>query len=161
MPSFDIVNELDRQELKNAIDQVQREVKQRYDFKGSVSNIKDDDSDLEFISDDDFKMKALIDVFQNKLVKRGLELKSFEFGKVEPAANGTVRSHVKVIEGIATEKAKELVKTIKDLKFKVQAAIQENQIRVTGKKRDDLQEVITAIKDLSYSIPLQFINFRD
>ena len=161
MPSFDIVSELDRQELTNAIDQVHREIKQRYDFKGSVSEIKTDENDLQFISDDEYKMKALIDVFQNKAVKRGLELKAFEFGKIEPAANSTAKCTVKVVEGIATEKAKELVKTIKDLKLKVQAAVQGEQVRVTGKKRDDLQEVITAIKGLDYPIPLQFVNFRD
>ena len=161
MPSFDIVSELDRQELTNAIDQVHREIKQRYDFKGSVSQIKTEGNDLHFTSDDEYKMKALIDVFQNKAVKRGLELKAFEFGKIEPAANSTAKCTVKVVEGIATEKAKELVKTIKDLKLKVQPAIQGEQVRVTGKKRDDLQEVITAIKGLDYPIPLQFVNFRD
>lgn len=161
MPSFDIVSELDRQELTNAIDQVHREIKQRYDFKGSVSEIKAEGNDLQFLSDDEYKMKALIDVFQNKAVKRGLELKAFDFGKVEPAANSTAKCTVKVVEGIASDKAKELVKTIKDLKLKVQPAIQGEQVRVTGKKRDDLQEVIAAIKALDYPIPLQFVNFRD
>jgi len=161
MPSFDIVSELDRQELTNAIDQVHREIKQRYDFKGSVSEIKTEGTDLQFISDDEYKMKALIDVFQSKAVKRGIELKAFDFGKVEPSANSTAKCTVKVVEGIATDKAKELAKTIKDMKLKVQAAIQGDQLRITGKKRDDLQEVITAIKGLDYPIPLQFVNFRD
>lgn len=161
MPSFDIVSELDRQELKNAIDQVHREIKQRYDFKGSVSEIKEEDNSLNFVSDDDFKMKALIDIFQNKALKRGLSLKAFDFGKVEAAASNTVKCSVKVVEGIATERAKELVKTIKDMKLKVQPAIQGEQVRITGKKRDDLQEVIAAVKALDYTIPLQFVNFRD
>lgn len=161
MPSFDIVNELDRQELKNALDQVQREVKQRYDFRDSKSEIKEDKENLTFISDDEFKMKALIDVFQSKAIKRGLSLKAFEYGKVEAAAGNTVRCSVKVIEGIETDRAKELVKKIKDMKLKVQAAIQGEQVRISGKKRDDLQEVITAIKTLDYAIPLQYVNFRD
>ncbi len=161
MPSFDIVSELDRQELKNAVDQVLREVKQRYDFKGSKSEIKDDNGSLVFVSDDDFKMKALIDIFQSKAVKRGLDLKSFDYGKVEAAAGDTVRCAVKVVEGIDKEKAKDLVKKIKDLKMKVQPSIQDEQVRITGKKRDDLQEVITAVKDFDYVIPLQFVNFRD
>ncbi len=161
MPSFDIVSELDRQELKNAVDQVIREVKQRYDFKGSKSEIKEENDNLTFISDDDFKMKALIDIFQSKAVKRGLDLKAFDYGKIEPAAGDTVRCSVKVVEGIEKEKAKDLVKKIKDMKLKVQAAIQENQVRVTGKKRDDLQDVIAAVKGLDFAIPLQFENFRD
>jgi uncharacterized protein YajQ (UPF0234 family) len=161
MPSFDIVSELDRQELKNAVDQVLREVKQRYDFKGSKSEIKEENENLTFVSDDDFKMRALIDIFQSKAVKRDLDLKSFDYGKVESAAGDTVRCTVKVIEGIDKEKAKDLVKKIKDKKLKVQASIQDEQVRITGKKRDDLQEVITAIKALDYEIPLQFVNFRD
>jgi cyclic-di-GMP-binding protein len=161
MPSFDLVCELDRQELKNALDQVQREIKQRYDFRDSKSSIKEEGDTLLFISDDDFRMTALIDVFQNKVIKRSLSLKSFEFGKIEPGAGDTVKSTVKLVEGIDKEKAKDLVKKIKDLKLKVQAAIQDNQIRVTGKKRDDLQEVIAAIKGFDYPLPLNFENFRD
>ncbi len=161
MPSFDIVSEINRQELKNAIDQVHREIKQRFDFKGSRSTIKEEKDHLMFISDDEFKMKALIDVFQTKAVRRGLSLKAFDYGKIEPAAGNTVRCVVKVIDGIDMDRARELVKKIKDLKIKVQAAIQESQVRVSGKKRDDLQEVIAAIKALDYPIPLQFINYRD
>ena len=161
MPSFDIVSELDRQELKNAVDQVLREVKQRYDFKGSKSAIKEENGGLVFVSDDDFKMKALIDIFQTKAVKRELDLKAFDYGKVEPAAGDTVRCAVKVVEGIDKEKAKDLVKKIKDMKLKVQASIQETQVRVTAKKRDDLQEVIAAVKGFDFAIPLQFENFRD
>lgn len=161
MPSFDIVSELNRQELKNAVDQVHREIKQRYDFKGSKSEIKEEKDHLIFISDNEYKMKSLIDVFQTKAVKRGLNLKAFDYGKVEPAAGDTVRCHVKIIQGIDTDRARELVKKIKSLKLKVQAAIQEQQVRVSGKKRDDLQAVITAIKELDYPIPLQFVNYRD
>ncbi|MFH1829369.1 MAG: YajQ family cyclic di-GMP-binding protein [Pseudomonadota bacterium] len=161
MPSFDIVSELNRQELKNAIDQVHREIKQRFDFKGSRSEIKEEKDHLMFISDDEFKMKALVDIFQTKAARRGLNLKAFDYGKVEPAAGNTVRCMVKVVEGIDMDKARELVKKIKDLKIKVQAAIQESQVRVSGKKRDDLQEVIAVIKALDYPIPLQFVNYRD
>ncbi len=161
MPSFDIVSELNRQELKNALDQVHREIRQRFDFKGSKSEIKEEKEHLTFISDDEFKMRALIDVFQTKAVKRGLSLRAFDYGKVEPAAGGSVRCVVKVVEGIDVDKARELVKKIKGLKFKVQAAIQEKQVRISGKKRDDLQEVISAIKELDYPIPLQFVNYRD
>lgn len=161
MPSFDIVSEINRQEVKNAIDQVHREIKQRFDFKGSRSTIKEEKDHLMFISDDEFKMKALIDVFQTKAVRRGLSLKAFDYGKIEPAAGNTVRCVVKVVDGIDMDRARELVKKIKDLKIKVQAAIQESQVRVSGKKRDDLQEVIAAIKALDYPIPLQFVNYRD
>ncbi len=161
MPSFDIVNELDHQELKNAIDQTLREMKNRYDFKGCTVEIKQEEGKLHFLSDDDYKVGALYENFQQKAAKRGLPLKTFQMGKIEPASSGKAKCDAKVVEGIATEQAKEIVKMIKTMKLKVQAAIQEDSLRITGKKRDDLQTVIEAVKEADYPTPLQFTNFRD
>lgn len=161
MPFFDIVNQLDHQELKNAIDQTLREIHNRYDFKGCTAEIKEEDNKLHFLSDDDYKVQALFDCFQQKVAKRGLSLKAFRIGKIEPAAGGKAKCDVKIIEGIATDQAKEIVKMIKEMKLKVQAAVQGEQLRVTGKKRDALQEVIAAVKEKDYPLPLQFVNFRD
>ncbi|MBI5893476.1 MAG: YajQ family cyclic di-GMP-binding protein [Deltaproteobacteria bacterium] len=162
MPSFDIVSKVDEQEIDNAVNQAIKEISQRYDFKGSKSEIKwEKKEEIIVIGDDDFKLKAVIDVLQGKLVKRGVSLKALEYGKVEDASGGLKRQIIKIRQGIPTEKAKEIVKIIKDSGIKVQSQIQEEQVRVTGKKRDDLQEVIQMFKGKDIDINLQFMNMRD
>lgn len=162
MPSFDIVSKVDEQEIDNAVNQAIKEISQRYDFKGSKSEIKwEKKEEIIVIGDDDFKLKAVIDVLQGKLVKRGVSLKALEYGKVEDASGGLKRQVIKIRQGIPTEKAKEIVKIIKDSGIKVQSQIQDEQVRVTGKKRDDLQEVIQMLKTKDLDINLQFVNMRD
>lgn len=162
MPSFDIVSKVDEQEIDNAVNQAIKEISQRYDFKGSKSEIKwEKKEEITVIGDDDYKLKTVIDLLQGKLVKRGVSLKAFEYGKIEDAAGGLKRQVIKIRQGIPTEKAKEIVKTIKDSVIKVQSQIQDEQVRVTGKKRDDLQEVIQMFKGKELDINLQFVNMRD
>ena len=161
MPSFDVIAQIDEQEVKNAINISFKEIVNRYDFKGSKTEIKLETDGIHIVSDDDYKMKATIDILQTKAVKRGLPLKGFDFGKVEPAAGGLVKCQVKLINGIPDDKAKEMVKSIKATNIKVQAQIQGDQLRISGKKRDDLQAVITHLKGLDLPLPLQFVNFRD
>jgi len=161
MPSFDIVSEINMQEVDNAVNNARKEVVTRYDFKHSKSEIQLEKDHLQLISDDDYKMKALTDILQTKLIKRGVDLKSLDMGKVEAGAGGLVKCRVGLVQGIATEKAKEIVRMIKDSKFKVTAQIQENQVRVSGKSRDELQTVMAAVRGKDFGIPLQFTNFRD
>ena len=161
MPSFDIVNEIDFAEIDNALNQANRELTQRFDFKGSNTTIERKDKEIMVNSADDYKVQAAVDVLQAKLAKRSVSLKSLELGRVEPAGGGRAKQNIKVVEGIDKDKAKELVKKIKDSKLKVQASIQGESVRVTGKKRDDLQDVIALLKGLDFSLPLQFNNFRD
>ncbi len=161
MPSFDIVSQVNTQEVDNAVNQAVKEIATRYDFKGSKSKITQDKEGLHILSDDEFKMNAVVDILKGKLIKRGIDLKSIEFGKIEPGPDGLTKCLAKIIAGIDQEKAKELVKIIKGLNLKVQPAIQADQVRVTGKQRDDLQVAIQAIKTLNFSIPLQFSNFRE
>ena len=161
MPSFDIVSEVDPQEIENAMNQALKEISTRYDFKGSKSKITKDKEGIHLLSDDEFKMKAVVDILQSKFIKRSLNLKSFDFGKVEPGPDGLVKCQVKIVSGIVQEKAKELVKLVKDTKIKVQASIQGETIRVSGGKKDDLQSVMGHLRGSNFSIPLQFTNFRD
>lgn len=162
MPSFDIVSKVDEQEIDNAVNQAIKEISQRYDFKGSKSEIKwEKKEEITVIGDDDYKLKTVIDLLQGKLVKRGVSLKAFEYGKIEDAAGGLKRQVITIRQGIPTEKAKEIVKIIKDSGMKVQSQIQDEQVRVTGKKRDDLQEVIQMLKTKELDINLQFVNMRD
>jgi len=158
--SFDIVSDVNLMEVSNAVQQAMKEIRQRFDFKGSVSDIALAEEILTLQSDDESRLKAVIDVLTGKLVKRGVSLKALEYGKVEPAAKGSVRQVVTIRKGIASEKAKEIVKFIKGTGVKVQAQIQEDQVRVTGKKRDDLQAVIQAVKGRDFGIDLQFSNYR-
>ena len=158
--SFDVVSEVDMMEVSNAVQQAMKEIRQRFDFKGSVSDITLEAETLTLHSDDESRLKAVIDVLTTKLVKRGVSLKSLEYGKIEPAAKGTVRQVVTIQRGIPTEKAKEIVKFIKGTGIRVQAAIQENQVRVSGKNRDDLQAVIGALKGRDFGLDLQFTNYR-
>ncbi|MBI5682536.1 MAG: YajQ family cyclic di-GMP-binding protein [Deltaproteobacteria bacterium] len=162
MPSFDIVSKVDTQEVDNAVHQAVKEISQRYDFKGSKSEIRwEKKGEIIVIGDDDYKLMAVIDVLQGKMVKRGVSLKALEYGKIEDASGGLKRQVIKIRQGIPTEKAKEIVKIIKDGDIKVQPQIQDEQVRVTGKKRDDLQAVIQMLKAKDMEINLQFVNMRD
>ncbi|MBI1909348.1 MAG: YajQ family cyclic di-GMP-binding protein [Deltaproteobacteria bacterium] len=161
MPSFDIVSEINRQEVDNAVNQTRKEIITRYDFKGSKSEINLDKDEIHLLSDDDYKMKALIDILQNKSVKRGISLKSFEVGKIEPAGGQSLKCTIKLVNGIDTDRARELVRKIKELELKVQPSIDGDKVRISGKKRDDLQGVIQTVRGFDFPIPLQFINFRD
>lgn len=161
MPSFDIVSEIDLQEMDNAVNQAKKELATRYDFKGSKSRIDWDHKAVDLVADDDFKMKALVDILLSKTVKRGIDAKALDVGKVEDAAGGLRKCTVGIKQGVPVETARKMVKLIKDSKIKVQAQIQENQVRVSGKKRDDLQEAIALVKDAGFDLPLQFTNYRD
>ena len=160
--SFDIVSKIDLQEVKNAVDQALKELGQRFDFKGSKSEILLDEKNKEISvgSDDEYKLKSVLDILQSKLVKRGISLKALTYGKIEPALSGTVRQKISLQQGIPSEKAKEIVRVIKDLKFKVQSQIQGDQVRVTGKNKDDLQAVIKHLREKDFGIDMQFMNYR-
>jgi uncharacterized protein YajQ (UPF0234 family) len=158
--SFDVVSKTDMQEVTNAVQQAQKELAQRFDFKGSKSSIELTGEELVLVSDDEGKMISLKDILETKLVKRKVSLKALDYGKIEPAASGTVRQRAKIVQGIEIEKAKEIVKTIKDAKVKVQASIQSDQVRVVGRSKDDLQRAMTLVRETDYGIPLQFTNYR-
>ncbi|MDO8447104.1 MAG: YajQ family cyclic di-GMP-binding protein [Deltaproteobacteria bacterium] len=164
MPSFDIVSEIDMQEVDNAVNQARKEIEQRYDFKGSKSEInlekEKEKEGITVLADDDYKLKAIIDILQSKFIKRGISIKSLDYGKAEAASGSMVRQVIKLKNGIPTEKAKEIIKIIKETKLKVQSQIQEEQVRVTGKNIDDLQEIMALLKGKELDIPLQFENFR-
>ena len=159
---FDIICKVDLQEVSNAVQQATKEISQRYDFKGSKSKIELDQgkNEVDVVSDDDYKLKSVIDVLQSKLVKRKVSLKSLEYGKIEPAFSGTVRQVIKLQQGIPGDKAKEIVKNIKGTKIKVQPSIQNEQVRVRAKKIDDLQSVIKILKEKDFGIHMEFVNFR-
>jgi uncharacterized protein YajQ (UPF0234 family) len=160
--SFDIVSEIDLQEVDNAINQARKEIAQRYDFKGSKSSLElhVKEKTLTILSDDDFKLKSVVDVLQGKLVKRGVPLKAMKYGAPEPAAGGTVRQVVTLQVGIDKENAKRIVKMIKDEKLKVQAQIMEDQVRVSGKAKDDLQSVQALVRGADLPFAIQFTNYR-
>jgi len=158
--SFDIVSKIELQEVKNAIDQAMKEIKQRFDFKGSKSQISLEQKEMVVISDDEYKLKSVIDILQSKLVKRGIPLKALTYQKVEEALGGTVRQKITLQEGIPQEKAKEIVKEIKQSKFKVQSQILGDQLRVSGKSKDDLQEIMKHLKGKDFGIDMQFTNYR-
>lgn len=158
--SFDIVSKFDPQEVRNAVEQASREIGTRYDFRGSVSEIELEENALQIHSDDDFKLKAVVDVLQSKLVRRGVDLKSLDYGKVEPASGGTVRQTIRLRQGIDKDLGKKIVKIIKDSKHKVQAQIQEDQVRVSSKSKDELQAVMQLLRGQELNIPLQFENYR-
>lgn len=162
MPSFDIVVTTDLQEVDNAINQAQKELAQRYDFKGSKSKIEwDKKKEISLIGDDDYKLKAVFDVLQSKLIKRGISPKNLTVGSTEPAFEGTLRQKITLQQGIPSDKAKELGKIIRDAKMKVQSQHQDEQLRITGKKKDDLQEVIALVRNTDLGLDFQFVNFRD
>jgi cyclic-di-GMP-binding protein len=159
--SFDIVSKVDMQEVSNALQQALKEIHTRYDLKDSKSDIHlDDKQSLVLSSADEYKLKAVNDVLQSKLVKRGVSLKSLTYGTIEPAAGSTVRQKVDLQQGIPIEKAREIVKLVKNSKLKVQASIQGDFVRVSGKDRDTLQQVIALIKQSDFGIDMQFTNYR-
>jgi uncharacterized protein YajQ (UPF0234 family) len=158
--SFDICSKIDMQELNNAINQAEKEIETRFDFKGSKSSIKLEKEELVLVSDDEFKLQNVVDILQSKMAKRGISLKNLEHGKVEPAASTTVKQRITLKQGINQEQAKKINILIRDSKLKVTSQIQGDQIRVTGKSRDDLQKVMQLIKQADLPLELQFNNFR-
>ena len=149
-------------EVENALDQTRREVGQRYDFKGSKTTIEfPEQKAIQIVSDDEYKVNAVVEMLQGKLAKRKVSLKALEYGKVEPAAGGLAKQTITVHQGLEKDDAKELVKMIKASKIKVQAQVQDTQVRISGKKRDDLQAVIQLLRDADYKRPLQYVNMRD
>ncbi|MDW3176159.1 MAG: YajQ family cyclic di-GMP-binding protein [Acidimicrobiia bacterium] len=162
MPSFDVVSEVDMQEIRNAIDQAAREIAQRFDFKNTNSSVELGEDEIKMASISEDRLAALRQVVEEKLAKRKVSMKVLDYGTVEQASGNTVRQSASLISGISSDKAKELNKTIKALGIKgIQSSTQGDQLRVNGKKRDSLQEVITALKSQDHGIPLQFNNFRD
>ncbi|MCA1592230.1 MAG: YajQ family cyclic di-GMP-binding protein [Acidobacteria bacterium] len=158
--SFDIVSQLERAEIVNALDQTMKEVRQRFDFKGSHAEVKLEENELVLIAEDETKLRNMNDILQQKLVRRGVPLKAFNYGKAESALGGTLRQRVAIQQGIPAEKAKEVVKFIKDTKAKVQASIQGDVVRVTGRDRDTLQDIITKLKAKDFGINMQYTNYR-
>lgn len=162
MATFDVVSEVDMQEVRNAVDQAAREVAQRFDFKGTDSSVELGDDEIRMASSSEDRLAALRVVVEEKFARRKISMKVLDYGTVEPASGGTVRQVARLQAGISSEKAKELNKFIKGLGLKgVQSSTQGDQLRVSGKKRDDLQAAITAMKEADFGIPLQFTNFRD
>ncbi|MDP4127402.1 MAG: YajQ family cyclic di-GMP-binding protein [Bacillota bacterium] len=158
--SFDIVSKVDMPEVTNAVQQAQKELVQRFDFKNSKSSIKLEEDKIVLISDDDFKLTNVVDILESKLVKRGISLRALEYGKSQAAAGDTVRQEVKLVQGIVQEKSKLINKVLKESKLKVSSSIQGDEIRVTGKNKDDLQAAIALLRKEDFGIELQFINFR-
>lgn len=162
MPSFDIVIEVDLQEVDNAVNQAKKELLSRYDFKNSKSSIDwDKKEQITLLADDDYKLNAVTEILKSKFAKRGLSVKNLEFGKPEPSFEGTLRQQIKVQQGIPEDKAKSLVKMIKASPLKVQPSIQDEQVRVTGKKRDDLQQIMALVRGSDLGLDFKFNNLRD
>lgn len=160
MPSFDIVSKVDMQEVDNAVNQTVKEIAQRYDFKGSKSEVTLEKESIKVLADDDFRLRSIVDILQSKFLKRGISPKALQYGKAEDASGSMIRQIITVQQGISKDKAKEIGAVIKETKLKVQSQIQDDQVRVTGKNIDDLQEVIKTLKGKDLDVELQFINFR-
>ena len=162
LSSFDVVSRVDMQELKNAQDQTMKEIQQRFDFKDSKTDLtlKEKEKELVVISDDDYKLKAVLDILKTKCVKRGVSLKALTYGKVEEALGGTVRQVITIQSGIPDDKAKAIAKEIRDAKLRAQAQIQGDQLRVQSKSKDELQAAIAFLKQKDFGIDLQFVNYR-
>ena len=158
--SFDVVSEIDMQEMDNAVNQTLKEIQQRYDFKGSKASLSLEKDGLKLTAEDEYKLDAMLDILRNKMVKRGVPLKALKPGKIEAGAGGAVRQLITLQKGIDKENGKEIVNTVKSLKLKVQAQIMDDQVRVTGAKRDDLQAVIQHLKSKDFPVELQFVNLR-
>ena len=158
--SFDVVSEVNMQEMDNAVNQTLKEIHQRYDFKGSKAEMELDKDTLKISAEDEYKLEAMLDILRTKMVKRNVPLKSLKPGKIEPATGGSVRQTVTIQKGISKEQGKDIVAAVKELKLKVQAQIMEDQVRVTGAKRDDLQVVIQQLKAKDFGVDLQFVNLR-
>lgn len=161
MPSFDVVSQVQMQEVRNAVDQTNREIENRFDFKGSDARVELAESRMTLFADDEFKIKQIRDILLPKLVKRQIDPGCLDEDKPQAAAGGKARQEIRIREGIDTELARRIVKLIKDARLKVQAAIQGEQVRVSGKQRDDLQAVITLLRAEKLGLPLQYVNFRD
>lgn len=160
MPSFDVVSEVDKHELTNAVDQTNREIANRFDFKGSDARVEQAEQGLTLHAESDFQIKQITEILNKSLAKRGIDLACLDKDKIE-IANMRARQDIRVRQGIDKDTAKKIVKLIKDSKLKVQAAIQGEEVRVTGKKRDDLQQVIGLLRGADLELPLQYVNFRD
>ncbi len=162
LSSFDVVSQVDLQEVKNAVDQTLKEIRQRFDFKDSKSDVtlKDKEKELTVVADDEYKLKAVLDILKTKCVKRGVSLRALNYGKVEEAQGGTVRQVITIQSGLTGEQAKEISKVIRDAKRKVQAQIQGDQVRVQSKSRDELQTAIALLKQKDFGVDLQFVNYR-
>ncbi len=158
--SFDVVSRVDQQELDNALNQARKEIENRFDFKHTKTTIEFDGKKITLVSDDELKMRNVVDILQSKAVRRGIDIKAFEFGEVEPAGGSTVRQSVTLRSGIPKEQSRELLAKIKALNLKVSAQYQDEQIRVTAKSKDDLQKVIASLRAMDFSLPLQFVNYR-
>lgn len=158
--SFDVVSRVEQQELDNALNQTRKEIENRFDFKNTKTTIEYDGKKITLISDDALKMRNVVDVFGAKAVRRGIDLKAFEYGEVEPAAGSTVRQVLTPRSGISKDQSKTLIAHIKDLKLKVNAQYQEEQVRVFAKNKDDLQKVIASLRAMDFEVPLQFVNYR-
>ncbi len=158
--SFDVVSKVNMQEVDNAINQTIKEIGQRFDFKGSHTEINLESQDIKIMAADEFKLKNVVDILQTKLIKRGVPIRNLDYGKAIDASGGAKRQIVTVKQGIETEKAKQIVKDIKALNLKIQSQIMSDQIRVSGKNKDDLQKVIHFLKEKDYNLDLQFMNYR-
>ena len=158
--SFDVVSEVDMQEVNNAVNQTLKELTQRYDFKGSKSTVEIEGNSVKILTEDDMRLKSIIDILQSKFIRRGVSIKNLDYGKSENASGGMVRKSITVKQGIESDVAKKLTKDIKDSKIKVQTQFMDDQLRVSGKKIDDLQAVIALLKEKDYGLELQFKNFR-
>lgn len=161
MPSFDIISKTDLQEVDNALNSMTREISERYDFKGTKFSAERNKEEITIIAEDDYKLKAVHEALKIYLTRRNLDVKCLEFKEPEKASGNTLRQVIKIKQGIETEIAKKITKHIKDSKMKVQASIRGEEVRVEGKKRDDLQEAMAAIKAMNLELPIQFSNFRD
>jgi hypothetical protein len=161
MPSFDVVSEVDWQEIRNAVDQANKEISTRFDFKGSDARVERNEERMTIHADDDFKVEQVMDILRGRMAKRGIELGCLDAGEIRPAAGGKAQQEIVIRHGIDQSLARDLVKQIKASKIKVQVAVQGDQLRVSGKKRDDLQAVIGMLKESGAPIPLQYVNFRD
>jgi uncharacterized protein YajQ (UPF0234 family) len=158
--SFDVVSRVDPQELDNALNQARKEIAGRFDFKHSIASIENDDKTITVLADDEMKLRNVIDIIQSKAVKRGIDLKAFDLGTAEPASGSTLRQKITIRAGIPKDKSKKLIDAIKGSKLKVQAQFQDEQIRISGKSKDDLQKVMQLLKGMDFDLPLQFTNYR-
>ncbi len=158
--SFDVVSNVDLQELNNAVNQASKEINQRYDFKNSKSEIDLSKDEIKITTEDEYKLAAVIDILQNKMIRRGVPIKNLDYGKVEPATGGMVRQQITIKQGIETDTAKKVTKAVKDSKLKVQTQITGDSVRISGKSKDALQDAMQLIKELNVDIELQFTNYR-
>ncbi|HIX84973.1 MAG TPA: YajQ family cyclic di-GMP-binding protein [Candidatus Megamonas gallistercoris] len=158
--SFDIVSQVNMQEMSNAVNQTEKEISQRYDFRGSTASIELEEKSIKIAAEDDYKLNAILDILRARMAKRGIPLRCLNPGKVEAAAKGTVRQNIEIVQGISKEKAKAITAAIKATKLKVNTQMQGDQVRVSGAKKDDLQAVIQTLKAGDFGIDLQFINMR-